>query len=67
MDEWISVEDFGLLRFSEFGVSLAVQWLRFHTSNARGMGSIPVRGTKILHAVLQKVKIKKVYNLKSFE
>ena len=30
--------------------SLAMQWLRLHTSTARGTGSIPVQGTKILHA-----------------
>ena len=29
------------------GTSLAVQWLRLHTSTAGGMGSIPVQGTKI--------------------
>ena len=33
------------------GTSLAVQWLRPHTSTAVGMGSVPGRGTKILHAV----------------
>ena len=31
---------------------LVVQWLRFHTSIATGMGSIPGGGTKNLHAVL---------------
>ena len=31
--------------------SLAVQWLRFCTSNAGDMGSIPGPGTKISHAV----------------
>ena len=33
--------------------SLAVQWLRpcFQCRDAEGMGSIPSRGTKILHAV----------------
>ena len=30
------------------GTSLAVQWLRFRTPNAGGMGSIPGPGTKIL-------------------
>ena len=34
-----------------FGTSLAVQWLRLCPSSAGGMGSIPSRGTKILHAV----------------
>ena len=30
--------------------SLAIQWLRPHTFNAGGMGSIPGQGTKVLHA-----------------
>ena len=30
---------------------MAVQWLRFHTSNARGAGLILVCGTKIPHAL----------------
>ena len=33
------------------GTSLMVQWLRLCTSNTGGMGSIPVWGTKISHAV----------------
>ena len=32
------------------GTSLAVWWLRFHTSTARGTGSIPSEGSKIPHA-----------------
>ena len=32
------------------GTSLAVQWLKLHTPSAGGMGSVPGRGTKILHA-----------------
>ena len=32
------------------GISLAVQCLRLHASNARGVGSIPAWGTKIPHA-----------------
>ena len=31
---------------------LVVQWLRFHTSIATGMGSIPGGRTKNLHAML---------------
>ena len=31
-------------------ISLVVQWLRLHTPNAGGRGSIPGQGTKILHA-----------------
>ena len=32
------------------GTSLAGQWLRIHASTVGGVGSIPGRGTKILHA-----------------
>ena len=37
-----------------------VQWLRLLTPNAGGMGSIPGRGTKILHAAWRGQKKKKV-------
>ena len=40
------------------GTSLVVQWLRFHTSNAGVMGSIPAQGTKIPHGTWHS-KIKK--------
>ena len=40
------------------GTSLAVQWLRFRTSNAGGVGSIPGQGTKIPHAAWPKEKKK---------
>ena len=33
-----------------------VQWLRLHTPNTGGMGSIPGQGTKILHAAAKKLK-----------
>ena len=33
------------------GTSLAVQWLRFHASSARDMGSVPGQGTMIWHAL----------------
>ena len=33
--------------------SPGVQWLRLHTPNAQGPGSIPGQWTKILHAVEQ--------------
>ena len=33
------------------GTSLAVQWLRLHTSNAVGLGSIPGQEAKMSHAV----------------
>ena len=49
------VED--ILRTKERrGTSLEGQWLRFHASNAEGLGSIPDRGTKIPHLVRPKKK-----------
>ena len=33
------------------GTSLATQWLGLHTFTAKGLGSIPGRGTKIPQAV----------------
>ena len=33
---------------ANIGASLVVLWLRLYASNARGMGSIPGQGTKIL-------------------
>ena len=41
------------------GTSLAVQWLRFCTSNTGGTGSKPGRGTKIPHLAWSGQKIKK--------
>ena len=38
------------------GISLAVQWLRPQAATAGGVGSIPGRGTKILHASRPKEK-----------
>ena len=38
------------------GVSLAVQWLRLHASNAGGTGSILGWGTELPHAVVQPEK-----------
>ena len=38
---------------------LVVQWLRFHSSNAGGMGSIPGRGAKIPLVMWPKRKILK--------
>ena len=45
------------------GTSLAVQWLRLCPSSAGGMGSIPVKGAKIPHAVWcgKKKKVHLVY------
>ena len=40
--------------------SLVVNWLRFHDSKARDVGSIPGCGTKIPHDTVQPKK--KVYN-----
>ena len=36
---------------NQFRTALAVQWLRFHTSTAVGMGLIPGQETKILHVI----------------
>ena len=47
------------LKIYVHGTSLAVQWLRLHTSTAAGMGSILGQGTKIPHAVWCDQKIKK--------
>ena len=35
-----------ILKKDRLGTSLAVQWLRLHTPNAGGPGSIPVQGTR---------------------
>ena len=43
----------------ELGTSLAVQWLRLHTSNLGVAGSIPGWGNKIPHAAWRGPKIKK--------
>ena len=43
----------------DFGKFLAVQWLRLHSSNSGGVGSIPGRGTETPHG--QKIsKIKRI-------
>ena len=44
------------------GTSLDVQWIRPQTSTARGVGSIPGLGTKILHATWysQNISLKKL-------
>ena len=48
------------------GTSLAVQWLRLHAFNEGGIaGSIPGRGTKILHAAWPQKKKKKDSGFKS--
>ena len=49
-----------------YGTFLAVQWLRFCASNARGLGSIPGWGTKIPHAARcgqENIKKKKKENV----
>ena len=35
----------------EIGTSLMSQWLKLQASNAGGVGSVPGRGTKILHTM----------------
>ena len=69
MIEWISVEDFGLCGFLNFGFPWRSGGWDSTLPMQGGTGSVPVGGSEILHAVLQKVKIKKnkVYNLESFE
>ena len=42
------------------GTSLAVQWLRLHTSTSGVTGSIPGEGTKIPHAARHGQKRKKI-------
>ena len=37
--------------FLSTGTSLAIQWLRLHTSNAGATGSIPGQGTKTTYAM----------------
>ena len=45
------MEYYSAIKKNEIHVtSLAVQWLRFHASNARGMGLIPDQGARIPHA-----------------
>ena len=43
-----------------------VQWLRLHTFNARGTGSIPGQGTKIPHTSWHSQKIKHKKRTKSY-
>ena len=43
------------------GTSLIVQWLDLHNFTAKGMGSIPGFGTKILKATLHDQKKKKEF------
>ena len=42
------------------GAFLVVRWLRLHTSNADGVGSIPGQETKIPHAKQCSQRIKKL-------
>ena len=46
------------------GTSLVVQWLRLHTSNAGGRGSVPGQGIKIPHATWYSKK-KKSFSVQS--
>ena len=41
----------GIKRMKFGGISLAVQWLRLHASNAGGTGLLPGQETKIPHAI----------------
>ena len=53
---------------NQFRTALAVQWLRFHTSAAVGMGLIPGQETKILQVIelgpKKKKKKKSIYQVK---
>ena len=42
---------------TNYGTSLAVQWLRLRAPNARDMSSIPGQGTKIPHITQQKKSV----------
>ena len=53
-----------LTRTDYLGTSLVVQWLRLRASTLGGTGSIPGRGTKILHDVQGTAK-KKTKNKKN--
>ena len=48
---------------NQFRTALAVQWLRFHTSAAVGMGLIPGQETKILQVIELGPKKKKKIDL----
>ena len=50
---------------SGIGNSLAVQWLRLHTSSAGGAGLIPGQGTRIPHATRHSQKVRKKERKKS--
>ena len=62
--EFKSVDRSGKIkRQRTWGTSLVVQWLRLLTSTAEGMGLIPGRGTKSLHAIWHSKKKKKKKNV----
>ena len=48
-------------KYKRLGTSLAVQWLRLHTSTIEGTGSTSGQGTKIPHAIQhgQNIKLNK--------
>lgn len=48
---------FGLKLIEFLGLSLAIQWLGCHTSNAEDESSVPGKATKIPHAVLRSEKL----------
>ena len=53
------------LQKCHFRTSLAAQWLRLRASTARGVGSIPDWGTKILHASRRSQKKKVISSFTS--
>ena len=50
--------DYSIFKKFTLATSPAVQWLRPHTSIARGAGSIPGQGTKIPHPSWHSPKVK---------
>ena len=50
------IEYYAAVKKNEVGTSLVVQWLRLCASTARGPGSIPGWGTKILRVAVRPKK-----------
>ena len=58
--DWVIMEVIQKNWLKDVGTFLAVQWLKLHTSNAGGTGSIPGWGTKISYAMQQGKKKKRL-------
>ena len=48
----------------ETGTYLVAQWLRLHSANEGGMGSIPSQGSKIPHTMQHSQRVKRKENIK---